>query len=241
MTCNRAAHLATQRRKAVHAPSNPIQRSSRDDRDTTCDRGTSNQIQRGDASPRVRARRRSLQRDHDGRYGSRRCSRCRHRDDLAARKGQRSQQSPIDGNDGADRLKLGDQKLVQRLWERLRSENGEIATTLIIFPLAISTLYLSIHLALLYNARQVVAAAAQDALWEAQLLEGTEESAKNAAYQTLQLSGALSNADVKVEVSDTTVRVVVNARADTLLGFLSAVTSEIEGPKERFYESSERQ
>lgn len=102
-----------------------------------------------------------------------------------------------------------------------------------------------IHAALIFHGQQVVSAAAQDGLREAQLHRDSGNSrqlGENAARRTLDLAGGLSNKSVRVNRGDDTVEVVVSARVSTsLFTFFRDITVRIDGPVERFYSEAERQ
>lgn len=104
-------------------------------------------------------------------------------------------------------------------------------------------LYGAIHGAIVFYARSVVEAAAQEALAATQLEGGTEEDGRNAAFNTLSILPNLVNVEVDVEEnsSQSEVRVLVQARVENLvLELFNDVTAEAVGPKERFYSYEER-
>lgn len=122
-----------------------------------------------------------------------------------------------------------------------RAERGEISTTLILFPAILFTFYLAVHATLVFHARSVVSAAAQDGLYWAQIEDGTEADGVAAATQTLNLAEGLKNKSITVVQGDDTVTVTVSAEVETVLVELFAVVeAEVTGPRERFYLEDER-
>ncbi len=116
-------------------------------------------------------------------------------------------------------------------------------TVLIAFALAVLAFYLTVHVALVFHGRSVVAAAAQDALAAAKLEDGTINDGYAAAHRTLSLSPGLRDVQVNVqyEAGDTRVRVTVSASVETVLVEMrNDVTATVVGPREQFIPEDER-
>jgi hypothetical protein len=122
-----------------------------------------------------------------------------------------------------------------------RSDRGEVSTVLIIFTTVMLTFFGAVHTAMVFHARAVVSAAAQDGLRAVQAEGGTEADGRAAAEATLSLSPNLVDPAVTVTAGDGENRVRITAHVDSPFGgFLSDVSAEVSGPKERFYAESER-
>jgi hypothetical protein len=112
-----------------------------------------------------------------------------------------------------------------------------------VFGLVIFAFFAAVHGTLVFHARSVVEAAAQDGLAAAQLEGGTEDDGRNAAFNTLNSFENLADRQVSVDINgaDTEVRVRVSARITTLpIDLFADVSAEAVGPKERFYDIDER-
>lgn len=122
------------------------------------------------------------------------------------------------------------------------SERGS-HSIFVVFPLALLALFGSVHAALVFHGRSVVAAAAQDGLAAAQIETGTADDGHAAALGTLSLSPRLGGPNVQVTLGNggDTITVRVRARVtSTLLPFFNDVSAVVSGPKERFYDQTER-
>ena len=109
------------------------------------------------------------------------------------------------------------------------------------FLAAIAAMFLVVHALLIYNGRQVVDSAAQDALHAAQLEGATESDGENAANAILALSPGLDVVAVDVSINRDDVTVTVQARVNTpFFDLVNTVTSTASGPREQFVEESER-
>ncbi|MGB5755662.1 MAG: hypothetical protein WBM50_02005 [Acidimicrobiales bacterium] len=124
---------------------------------------------------------------------------------------------------------------------RLRSDRGEIPTILVVFAATVLAFYGAVHAALVFHAKSVVSAAAQDGLRAAQIEDGTEADGRAAAEQTLSLASGLRNKAIAVSQSDDQVRVTVSAEIETpLIELFNSVSADVTGPRERFYSEAER-
>ncbi len=131
----------------------------------------------------------------------------------------------------------------RRRWRRvLRTEHGAVSV-LLVFPLAVVSILLCVHAALVFHGRAVVAGAAQDGLRAAQIENGTRQDALDAARRLLDLAPALQNRNVQVSYSDDDDTITVTVVADVssvIPGLLNDVRSVATGPRERFYTEDER-
>jgi len=122
------------------------------------------------------------------------------------------------------------------------SEQGDIASSLIILPLVLLAIALCIQAALVMHANNVANAAAQDGLKAAQLDGATAGNGKVAAENTLALFGGIEAAKVTVTRTDDTVTVQIEGEvAVPLNGVFNSFDVSATGPVERFYLESERQ
>lgn len=129
----------------------------------------------------------------------------------------------------------------RQLKQRVDDETGAVAPALLMFLAAISAMFLVVHALLIYNGRQVVDSAAQDALHAAQLEGASEADGSAAAQSILALSPGLENIDVDVSINTDDVTVTVQARVRTpFFNLVNTVTSTASGPREQFYEEAER-
>jgi TadE-like protein len=122
-----------------------------------------------------------------------------------------------------------------------RAERGEVSTLLILFTTVMLFFFGAVHAGMVFHARSVVSAAAQDGLRAVQAEGGTEDDGRAAAEATLALAPGLLDPSVTVTGGDGENRVRVTARVDSPFGgFLTDVSAEVSGPKERFYGEGER-
>lgn len=103
-------------------------------------------------------------------------------------------------------------------------------------------IYACVHAMLVYHARQVVSAAAQDALAAAQPEDRTAADGEEAGNATLALGSNLVGASVSVDRNDVRVDVTAEASIDTpLLNILTDISVTTSGPVERFFEEDARE
>lgn len=123
----------------------------------------------------------------------------------------------------------------------IRSERGEIAPTLLVFPAIIAAFYVAIHASLIYRGQTVVGAAAQDGLWATQLAGGTVADGEAQAQQVVGLAPGLRDVTIEVEENGDLITVRVSGVVETLLlGFFTDVEAEVTGQRERFFTEPER-
>jgi Flp pilus assembly protein TadG len=112
----------------------------------------------------------------------------------------------------------------------------------LLLPVVVTMVFLVIHAALVYHARSVVAAAAQDAARVAQAEGGTAAGGRAVAEELLRGSdGLLPAPSVQVDRSATAVTVIVSAQVRGPIPWLRpTVTASAGGPVERFVPESDR-
>jgi len=109
-------------------------------------------------------------------------------------------------------------------------------------PIAVGLFLLVVHAALVFNGKQVVDAAAQDALNASQQFGADKSDGEDAANVTLGLAGQLDDIDVQVSKNSETVTVVVEAKVRSAFFYVAnTVRSEVSGPSERFIDEADRQ
>jgi Flp pilus assembly protein TadG len=110
------------------------------------------------------------------------------------------------------------------------------------FGLATVMVFLVIQVAVLFHARSVVSAAAQDAVRAAQVENANESDARDAAAQILGGStGLLNNESVVVSSSGDFVTVTITADVTPVVfGLTGPVTATASGVVERFRSQAER-
>ncbi len=125
---------------------------------------------------------------------------------------------------------------------RLADDRGDVAPMAIMFGLATVMVFFVIQVALLFHARSVVSAAAQDGVRAAQVENATASDAHDAASQILSGStGLLNNESVVVTPSGEFVTVTVTADVTPVVfGLTGPVTASASGVIERFRPQSER-
>ena len=74
---------------------------------------------------------------------------------------------------------------------RLRGGRGEVTGAVILLPLVVTMVFLVIHAALVYHARSIVAAAAEDAARAAQVEDGSAAEGRAVAGALLEGSAGL--------------------------------------------------
>ena len=124
---------------------------------------------------------------------------------------------------------------------RLGRERGEVSTTLVVFGVVVLAIFGCVHASLVFHGRSVVSAAAQDGLRAVQAEGGSVADGYEAAENTLALAPGLDDVRVVVTPGRDVVRVQVTATVRAPLGgFITTVSADVEGPKERFYAEDER-
>lgn len=121
-------------------------------------------------------------------------------------------------------------------------DRGDVVPLVIVIGLATVMVFFVIQVALLFHARSVVTAAAQDGVRAAQVENATAADAQAAASQILAGSSALlNNETVDVTTSGEFVTVTVTAEVSSVaLGLTGPVTASASGVIERFRPQSER-
>lgn len=124
----------------------------------------------------------------------------------------------------------------------LGDDRGDIVPLTIVIGLATVMVFFVIQVALLFHARSVVTAAAQDGVRAAQVENATAADAQAAASQVLAGSSALlNNETVDVTTSGEFVTVTVTADVSSVaLGLTGPVTASASGVIERFRPQSGR-
>ncbi len=125
---------------------------------------------------------------------------------------------------------------------RVTDDRGDVAPMVIMFGLATVMVFFVIQVALLFHARSVVTAAAQDGVRAAQVENATAADAQDAASQILADSTALlNNESVVVTPSGEFITVTVTADVTSVaFGLTGPVTASASGVIERFRPQSER-
>jgi len=122
----------------------------------------------------------------------------------------------------------------------MRSEDGSVTATVIVFPTLLLLVLLVVQFALAYHARNVVTAAAQDAARAAEHAQGDVTAGRQAGNAVIDDDARhlLDNVTVDVSSPDgTTVAVTVAGDVATLMpipGFHPHVTGHAGGPIEQF-------
>lgn len=114
----------------------------------------------------------------------------------------------------------------------LDARGASSVTAIITMPVALLLFLLAVHGALLMYSRQVVNAAAHDALAYSQLVGATEPEGEELGRATLEQAPSLSNGIVDVDIGSRSVKVVVTAAFDSVLGDDFEVRAELIGPRE---------
>lgn len=127
----------------------------------------------------------------------------------------------------------------QRRWTR--TDRGAVTASIIILPVVMLAILLGVHFSLILHGRNVATAAAQDGLHAAQLEFATSGNGQQAAQNTLNLFGGITNASIEVSRDLDTVSVTVRGEVRTPLdGLFNTFEVTRTGPVERFYFESER-
>lgn len=123
-----------------------------------------------------------------------------------------------------------------------RAERGDVAPTVILTALTVFLVMFVIQVGLLFHARTVLNAAAEDGARAAQARGGTAGDAEAAIDQILSGSSSLLGSPTRrVDVDADTVTVELSARIPSLVPFWTGtVTARSSGPVERFRSETER-
>jgi hypothetical protein len=106
-----------------------------------------------------------------------------------------------------------------------------------VFPACLALVLLVVQAALVFHARDIAQAAAQEGLRQARLYDGTADAGRHRAEGFLQTGGGdlLTNTKVTVSRDDESARVEVRGQALSLLpGLRPEVAAVAAGPVERF-------
>ena len=125
---------------------------------------------------------------------------------------------------------------------RVRDERGMTTIQVaILFPVVLFWIMLIVQYGLWWHAKQVVNAAAAEAVDAAQVSTGSARDGEDAAASYLAQSGNLDNITVTVSREPTVVTVEVRGDAPQLVpGFAWSVTARSTAPVERFIPEPER-
>lgn len=125
---------------------------------------------------------------------------------------------------------------------RQRGEEGLTSTQLaIIMPVVLMWIMLIVQYGLWFHAKQLVSAAAAEAVDAAEVPGGTSGDGERAARSFLASSASLSNLSVDVQRGDQTVSVLVTGRAPHLVPGISwNVAAAAEAQVERFVPEDQR-
>ena len=124
----------------------------------------------------------------------------------------------------------------------VRSDRGEVTGAVILLPVVVTMVFLVIQAALVYHARSIVAAAAEDGARAAQAEGADAASGRAVALAVLDGSSGLIPAPVvAIERTGADVRVTVSAPVrGPIPWFHPTVTASAGGPVERFIPEDER-
>lgn len=124
----------------------------------------------------------------------------------------------------------------------MSTERGDVAPLVVLTPLTVFLVMFVVQMGVFFHGRTVLNAAAQDGARAAQLENATAADGEAAADQTLGGSRSLLTVTrLSVEVTPTTVDVVIDADVLSLVPFWSgATTARASGPKELFRPENER-
>ena len=130
-----------------------------------------------------------------------------------------------------------------RIRRRLQAENGDVTTTVVLFPLVMLLLTVVIQFALAFHGRSVAIAAAQDAARAAQVETGSEALGRQRAERltSVYAGGLLHGVTIDVDRSVDGVSARVSAEVSSIVpGLHLHVTGTAAGPIERFIPADER-
>ena len=128
------------------------------------------------------------------------------------------------------------------LLSRLRGEErGDVASSMILLLVVMFTFLAAVHVGLIFHARNVAQAAAQDALRAAALEGALAGNGVQAAERTLDLFDGITAAQVDVDKSDEEVIVRVTGQVETPLGGpFTHFEISLNGPTEQYWDEQER-
>lgn len=129
-----------------------------------------------------------------------------------------------------------------RFGGRFQGDRGDVVEAVILTPLLLLMVFMVIQGALIFHARSVVTAAAQDATRAAQLENSTGAAGQAAGAQILAgSSNLLINERITVNRGADEVTTVVEAEVTSLVPLWSpTVRATVTGPVERFRPENER-
>jgi Flp pilus assembly protein TadG len=125
----------------------------------------------------------------------------------------------------------------------MRGEDGDVTTTVLLFPLVLLLLSVVIQFALAFHGRSVVVAAAQDAARAAQTETGTDAlgAQKAEALTGVYANGLLHDVTIDVDRAAGNVTARVSAEVASIVpGLHLHVSGTAAGPVERFIPADER-
>lgn len=128
------------------------------------------------------------------------------------------------------------------LLSRLRGdERGDIASSMILLIVVMFTFLAAVHVGLIFHARNVAQAAAQDALRAAALEGALAGNGVQAAERTLGLFDGITGAEINVDKSEEEVMVRVAGQVETPLGGpFTRFEISVTGPTEQYWDEQER-
>ncbi len=150
---------------------------------------------------------------------------------------------PSVSTDGDERSAVGDERsAVGDERSAVGDERGDVVEAVVLTPLILLLVLLVIQGALIFHARSVVTAAAQDATRAAQVENGTGAAGQAAGGQILAGSAnLLINESISVNRGVDQVTTTVTAQVTSLVPFWNpTVESVVVGPVERFRPENER-
>jgi Flp pilus assembly protein TadG len=121
-------------------------------------------------------------------------------------------------------------------------QDGSNTTELVLLmPVVLTLVMLVVQFGLWMHARQVVLAAAQEALSVAQQLDATSDAGRGRAEEFLAQAGGVRYAAVVVDRQATTATASVTGVTPAVVpGFSLGVSAVVEGPIERFVSEPDR-
>jgi Flp pilus assembly protein TadG len=133
------------------------------------------------------------------------------------------------------RMALVVRRLAARLWRTTRDDRGEIIPTAILYPLAILAVFAVVQIAMIFQARDAAADAAQQAATAEAAYQATPGVGYGTATTALApTSNLLITPQVSVDRTATDVRVTVSGNVVGWLGLRYHVTQVAYAPIERF-------
>ena len=125
----------------------------------------------------------------------------------------------------------------------MKRERGEVTTTVLAVPIAMFLIFITIQAALVFHARAVVDAAAQNGALAGQSEMGTEAAVHSAVWSIIGPSekNLLSDMEIAIETNPSRLSVTVHATVKSLIpGFAPKIASTAAGPREVFISRSRR-